>query len=179
MAILGYGAAAGFLMSHLLTAVLSAVLCGVAALRLFALAGSRRVWVAGLAVAALVMLGVTPDAAAAEAPLCDPSGASVAAVPEVRPADSGHIDPLPCDSSLYRAWFGIELEEPLVVGSSGFAPEEPAPPPPRQIDPAIVPTFLAAYPLMVDVREAARGAAHDWCGPGKSLTAPIERPPAC
>lgn len=55
----------------------------------------------------------SPDAAA-EAPMCDPMGASVGARPEIPEARGGRVEELPCD--VLVAWLGWKLSGPEFGG---------------------------------------------------------------
>jgi hypothetical protein len=78
---------------------------------------------AGWAVAAEVDGGVDEGA-----PMCDPHGASVAAMPEVPEGDHGKLEQLPCDDA-WLLWLGAELEQ--AQGHAWARNSAPSSPPPE------------------------------------------------
>jgi hypothetical protein len=106
------------LFTHLANAASALLRSGAPVCRVLSLVlAALLVLLSGRAEAAAMPAADLPEAAAdavAEAPMCDPIGASVGARPEIPEARGGRVEELPCD--VLAAWLGWKLSAPEFGG---------------------------------------------------------------
>lgn len=83
----------------------------------------------GAAPAAAAVPAPSPPVSAEAAPMCDPMGASVPALPEVPEVDRGHFEELPCEALLLMTGWRLDASE---LGSKA-ALHDPEPQPPQSL----------------------------------------------
>jgi hypothetical protein len=131
---------------------------------------------AGTAAAAELPAGNVPDSA--EAPMCDPMGASIAARPDIPEVDGGRLENLPCEALLLMT--GWRLDSPELAGRVAVLGDtEPVHPhqvelAPSRYDGAC--DFHVAFPSRVE--PALTAAAHgEGLAPSHGHRLQVYRPP--